>query len=399
MSKATHDSEKDLELKLRFMRFLWYTGHLTRKNLNLTNLDHYRKGQSYTDVDVFGIKFDETFSPSIVIADCRTGKTTKKYERFFWLNGVMKYFGAKDGFFIRDNVDYYNMTEISNRLDIIPLSLSQLNNLEKIYNINESVFFGSFSKEQKTIDKAFKTIREGNSSIEEYIRFGLMGDTPNQQMITLISSCRELDKMSNIDKRIQKYVIGYALTMFSIALLTFTQKVLFISEEKKEQYIKQALLGGRIKSEERRKLLYAFYEFMAKEINERYKQKYPISRTAFVEGLVPPYTKYLTDLIIRVQNNPKNSIHMPRILDYLSHKILFNDKSYNIAEILPNEKIVDIHRLFRPIIDLLTFVERGGIINTENTDLFKEAIGTLDIVEDTIESHNKKKNGAQVKII
>lgn len=386
MKTRKDELEQDLELKLRFMRWLWTVGYLPRKNLNLPNLDLPRRGQSYTDVDVFGIRFDETLSPSIIVADCKTGKSTGKYERYFWLNGVMKYFGATEGFFIRDKINYRDIIEISRQLDIIPLSLSRLRDMERIYNINKSMFFGPFSQDQKKIDDAYKIIRNKNRAIEEYIRFKLWADPPNQQLLTLSSCCKEIDNLSDIEKRVKTFAVAYTLTMFSIALLGFTRRVLFVSDERKEEYIKQALLGGKIESGDRKKLLYSFYDFMAQEIKERYKQKYPISRAAFIDGMIPSYAKYLYDLVIRIQNNPRNAIYMPRILDYIGHKILFDEPSYRIAEIIPTEIIVDKHRFLRPVIDLLTFVERGQILSST----------TIEVLKGTVRKIEEKKNSSMI---
>lgn len=378
MNGIESESEQDLELKLRFMRWLWNAGYLPRKNLNLTNLDLSRKGASYTDVDVFGIRFDNSFSPSIIVADCKTGRSTGKYERFFWLNGVMEYFGSTEGYFVRDNIDDRHVGEISKRLNIIPLSLNRLKEIEKIYNIDESMFFGSFSRDQKKIEDAYKTIRDKNGQIEDYIRYRVWGDPTNQQILTLILCCKEIDSFSSVENRVKTFAVGYTLTMLSVALLGFARRILFVDETKREEYMKHALLGGKIEAKDKKKLLYSFYDFMTSEITERYKQKYPISRSAFVDGIVPPYAKYFYDIVIRVLNNPKNSIYMPRILDYISHKILFDEHNYRIAEIVPAELVADKHSFFRPVIDLLIFMERGQIVNADTIAILRGVIKEIE---------------------
>jgi hypothetical protein len=139
-------NEKDFDLKLRMMRFLWYRGYFTRRNVNLLRYTYGRKTEhQYTDIDVWGSRLDETFNQRQIICDCKSGVTASTAERFFWLSGIMKYFNADQGIFLRTKVRESKYLDLGRKLQILPLSLDQLSELEKAYNIESKPFIGAFN--------------------------------------------------------------------------------------------------------------------------------------------------------------------------------------------------------------------------------------------------------------
>ena len=104
------DTDKDLTLKLRFKRVLFQMGYYCPLEVELS---HYQtlglevKRRSLTDLDVLGIKFDPVLSPHRIICDCKSGKNVSDPNRLFWLKGVMDYFGANEGYYLRPKIDYH----------------------------------------------------------------------------------------------------------------------------------------------------------------------------------------------------------------------------------------------------------------------------------------------------
>lgn len=100
-------SDKDIALKLRFKRILFQMGYYTPIEVELSHyetLGMEMKRKSITDLDVLGIKFDPVLNPHKVVCDCKSGKSVSDPNRLFWLRGVMDYFGANEGYYLRPKI-------------------------------------------------------------------------------------------------------------------------------------------------------------------------------------------------------------------------------------------------------------------------------------------------------
>ena len=93
--------EKDTELKLRLMRHYWNLGYLVRKNIGVKEFGDDRE---HTDIDVLSIKINDDLSTSMIIGDCKTGKSPKPNERVFWLSGLMQYFDCDEGVLLKSGM-------------------------------------------------------------------------------------------------------------------------------------------------------------------------------------------------------------------------------------------------------------------------------------------------------
>src|SRR2546425_12173527 len=93
----------------------------------------------------------------------------------------------------------------------------------------------------------------------------------------------------------------------------------------REEMITLGLLGGRTSYIEKKELMRNFYSFMTTEIEKRYKSRYPVSQKAFTENLVPGYAKYLADLILRLCQEPRVALTLPRMMDLLAFESVLKD--------------------------------------------------------------------------
>lgn len=366
-------TEKDLELKLRTMRYLWHTGCLVRRNVDLVEYD-YEKSRVYTDIDVLGIKLDESLEAYFIVCDCKSGIKVKTAERLFWLSGVMSYFGASEGLFVRNQVMSTKYVELSKRLNILPISSSELSYFERIYKIPD-MFYGPFCEEQELAEYVFSELKKHDRSVYDYILKRYWKDHPPQQITTLVASCRRISAVHRLENYQKAFLLAYALSHLSLSILRLSRVVLNVPNNQKEVLAKQELLGGTMSFSERQKLLEGFYGFMTKEISERYKQKYPLSRKAFVESLSPEYSKYLADLVIRLCEDPKSSLYIPQILDLLAFEKILNDRAVDLGKMLPSR--LGLYSL-KPLKDFLVFAERGGLTNANFQKLSKEYLSSLE---------------------
>jgi hypothetical protein len=357
-------TEKDLELKIKTMRYLWHLGYFVRRNIDLVEYGA-EKSRVYTDIDVLGIKLDENFNSHFIVCDCKSGVKVKTAERLFWLSGVMDYFGAAKGLFIRNQMIGTKFLELSKRLNITPISSSQLSDFDKAFAIPEK-FYGPFCKEQNSVDSIFAELNNLDRFVHDYLLKHYWKDRPQQQIVNLIVACKRLKTTEKLEDYKHTFILGNLLSLLSLSILRFSNPIMMVPNDNKENIIKYELLGGELNFIERRRLLEKFYDFMVKEIEERYKEKYPITKAEFLENLIPEYSKYLIDLVIRFCQNPLSSIHVPRLMDLFAFEFVLNNRKVVLNDAMP----VGVNKIsLKPLRDFLTFAERSNLV----TEIFQQS--------------------------
>lgn len=376
--------EKDLELKLRVMRYLWHLGYYVRRNVDLAEYGYMSAHRVYTDIDVLGVKIDQNFHSDFKICDCKSGVKAKTAERLFWLSGVMNYFVAKEGMFIRNQMIETKYLELSKRLNITPISSAHLSNLEETYKIPDR-FYGPFCQEQKMIDNVFSEFRKHDKSCCDYILKRYWRDIPQQQIVTLMSSCHRIKEIKGkFEEFKQTFVLAYTLSCLALSILRFSRSMLMIPDMQKEKSIKYELLGGRESYAERYEVLEDFYDFMVREIEKRYKEKYPLTKTEFLVNLIPVYSKYLIDLIIRFCKNPISATSVPRIMDLFAYEVVVNYRKVNLKDVWPIANLDDYDLSIKPFKDFLVFATRSNLTTDNFQTLSREFIQSLESEEEAI---------------
>jgi hypothetical protein len=355
------------------MRYLWRLGYFVRRNIDLVEYG-YEKSRAYTDIDVLGLKLDENFNSYFIVCDCKSGIKVKTAERLFWLSGVKSYFRAAEGLFIRNQMMETKYVELSKRLGITPISGSQLTDFEKTFAVPRR-FYGPFCEEQSSIDNIFSELKKRNSFVHDYLLKRYWKDQPQQQIVTLIASCHKLKNIRELDGYKQNFILAYLLSSLSLAILRFANTILAVPNDQKENLIKYELLGGEVGYTERRKLLEAFYDFMVEEIEERYKEKYPLTKWEFLENLIPAYSKYLIDLIMRICKEPASSIYVPRLMDLFAFEFALNNRkvAYNDATAIGRNEIS-----LKPLKDFLVFAERSNLTTENFLQLSRQYVSSLE---------------------
>ena len=364
--KETIKPEQDISLKLRTMRYLWNVGYFVRRNVPI--IDPTEDGKQYTDIDVLGFKLSEELEGNFVIGDCKSGVQQKNIERLFWIAGVMKLFGTDKGYFIRSKISGKKYLELTKTLGITPLSVEHLDELEKSYSIDSNSFYGAFAEEYKESDAIFGKIRRILPETNNYLNSLYWQDTPDVQITNVIASCKKLLEVTNISTNSKNFLLTYTLALFSLSILRFSRAVLPFRDEEKAEAIELALLGGKLLREERKRLLGGFYDFMAKEIQERYKSKYSISKNQFLESLVPPYSKHLIDFITRLCKNPVNYIALPRVLDAIAYEAMLGKRKIEPKDVLPISTSISPSKIVKPLKDFLILAERIHCIDAAISD-------------------------------
>lgn len=354
--------EQDLELKLRFMRLLWNMGYFVRKNITVS--EFRENSDSFTDVDVIGIKIDEEFNTEFLICECKSGQAAKTKERLFWLNGLKNYLSADKCIFLRSKINPLKYQILANKLNITIISENEFVELEKAYLFNEPKYFGSFDQNQLSIENSFKTLKKFAPEIHNYIRTEYWADTSPYRIHTLIKCCKNLKKLNSLSNQVGPFFILYSLSELSLALIQFSKKVITTPKEYRHNFILQELQGGKLEYQHQKELVGSFYDFMAKEIYDKYKSKYPITKSEFIDGLFsPPYTKYIIDLIDRMCRNPKGFFCIPKIIDCMAHNCILKDKVVDLPSILGTN--YNLEHVQKALVDFMSFAERTELLSND----------------------------------
>ena len=224
---------------------------------------------------------------------------------------------------------------------------------------------------------SFDLLKKFNKQAFEYLTVQNWLDPPHQRILTLASHCNALKSSNLFSDDARAFLLGCSLSLLGLAMLEFSTNSLYVKEEQREEFVKQSLVGGRLSFYERKELLGAFYDFMVKEIETRYNQKYPVPKRAFVDYVVPSYAKYIADLVSRLCADPKSATYMPRIIDLIAHERILYRKEVSLKQV----GIFDDNQAraaIAPASDLITFAARADLLDVVSKDKFDEALGELE---------------------
>lgn len=120
--------DQDLPAKLRIAPALATNGYYVRINVALS-ATHARGLADVTDIDVLGMRYDITFTPSTIAVSCKSGeaKGTSPAKEIFYLRGVLDYIHATTGVvaFTKKPVPPH-LRDLGRRLDILVLSRNEV---------------------------------------------------------------------------------------------------------------------------------------------------------------------------------------------------------------------------------------------------------------------------------
>ena len=370
MIEAT-ENEKDLGLKLRMMRWLWSLGYDVRKNVGLQEIWYDTKTR-YTDIDVLGFKIDQELLPQYVICDCKSGASEETRQRLFWLSGVMKFFGVQKAYFVRTKMMSSKYLDLAETLGISLVSEDQLTNIEKAYSIRDAAF-GPFSSEHANAEQILNLLKKIPRAYD-YVQNGYWEELPQKQIVSLVSCFKGMNDLPDLKPEESQFLQSYLLSALAFSILRFSQQALFISPSERSDFIKLALLGGKLEFEEKKVLMGSFYAFMTSEIEQRYHAKYPVSSTQFRDGLVPDFAKYLVDIVNRICEKPATYFGSYRILTLLAFDSVLSERETPEEFVKVGLPEINTSELLFATSDFVIFLERSNLIEKETSKILQERI-------------------------
>jgi hypothetical protein len=359
------------------MRFFWYNGYYVKRNVDVVRYEGGTRSNQYTDIDVICIKFNFDLTKTIEICDCKSGAKAKNAERIFWLSGVMKYFGAAKGYFVRQSVTESKYVDLAKKLEITPLSEQQLTKLEKSYDIDTKPFIGNFENECMIKEgEILIALKEEIKDVYEYINYKYWLQPSSQQINNLIN-CGKIINKSKLENKYKLFLSAYILNILLNSILEFSHAIIKIPDEEKEKQIGERIIGGQKENYEKTQMLKHFHEFMKSEIKLRYQKKYPISLNDFMDNFYPDYLKDFVNLVQRICLNPIAFISTPQALTILLYEHILLEKEIDINFLVEIFGEAKLHSVLKALTDVIIFGGKCEIFTSEQERILSAKIHEL----------------------
>lgn len=350
----------DLKLKLRARRLLWSMGYYCPLEVDLTHYDYSDsklKKWTLTDIDVLGIKFENDLSSKTVIVDCKGGEESSP-NRIFWLRGVMDFFGADEGYFIKERIHEHGRS-IAPRLRIRTIDSAGLEKLEqqlsldkiKINLLDERKFTETQSlwgilvpKSEKATENQLKV-----KKVYQYLKYFYWFIEEYRNIQNIIDRFQMIANILTPSEKRDKYLVYVGLIRFSLSLLKAANIIVSKNILEVPAQFKQYVFGGPFFLKEREH----FIEMLSKISDKKI-------------ALEPPYFKDLLETINRLVKHPQFAKHIPRYLEAVMLEHLLGSKT-SLQEIFGNDYSVDSIVLSKQIGEF--FVKAAGLNTTFLSDL------------------------------
>jgi len=342
MSEVT----KGYELERRAHRLAWNLGYFSRRQIIL----YSDGGNSITDIDVIGMKFDEILSSDVLLIET---KSEKGFASILKLKGLLEYFTTKSAFMIRPNITP-DIIRFSEKLNINALHTSRLDEIEDSLNIDADDWSLSYSAEYDSYKDELLMLLEKAKFRDE---IALLNDFWEEQdsyssMKSLISAINfvraryDAEKDGEI-KNSLAFLLSEYISLFSVSLLKSAGILYKYPTHQRSRIFHEKLISGKLPFREKEDLLDKFFSFL-KSYTKSLGKKMMVKREDLT--LLPIYHDDLYSLINNFIDLSRHSRILPLITDIMSSCII-EQKELNKKYILKYYPMIE--ESYDVIIDLL----------------------------------------------
>lgn len=348
-------------LEYRVARLLFRMGYFTRSSLPLKSY-FYPEQVDITDIDVYAVKFDNDFKEHKILADCKSGtsskqKETKPSNRVLWLSGLIKFLGASRGYFIKPQIsDKFKDFALKN--GITPLDYTRLEELENQFNLKED-WRGSYSIEnfEKEIN-SYNHIKKSRGDMNQlywFLKMDFWILPSNIQIKQIVDRYQDLSIKCSFEEPHEIWLLGESTILLSIAILRFCQELFSLTEKQRNNWINIRMIEGLGTIEQQEKLLFLSRKYAASIIEQYTGKKIDIKED---EVKIPPpeYTSNLIDIFSRLLDETEISIYISRFLDFFIYEYVISKKDVNKDE-LKSIFPVDLDMLAKLSKNIIKFLE------------------------------------------
>ena len=345
--------DKDSLLKLRIRKILWSQGYYCPLEVDISHHEYEYSRQNLkrtpiTDIDVLGIRFESDLRCTTIIADCKSGKESEA-NRIFWLRGVMDFFGAQEGLFIK-TIIHSQARDMAPKLNIRTLDQRELEVLEKSLALDKiRIGIADLQTYSKMNSLWGIDVKSGTQPTEKQLlvknvysylkyQYWMIDDYRNIQ-----TNIENFSKVSDIlvAKDVKsKYLAYIGLQRLSLSILRMANYIATHGLSDIKNQSRTYLFGGAFLVSERTRII-SLLNVLSKqmEIEDQWR-------------LEPPYFDELVEIVNRII---LNSRHGAKILQHLDTVIVeaVLGSNQKIEQVMGNTYSTDALVLTKRIANLL----------------------------------------------
>jgi hypothetical protein len=320
------------ELEYRVQRLQIYMGYYVRRGrpiYTISNLDRA------TDLDLLSIRFVEPFRREIIITECKSGKVGP-LDRIIWLSGLREYVGAKEALLVRKGTKW-NIKEFAKQCNIQVIDTFRINELEKIYKIESSVWPGlsdiNFFKTENQVWKetldSDKKVWELFSTLSSEIKF----HEPFPAINYLLSQMRILTKTNKEipENSFYRHIISECVSQLLIFCMRIAEMSFDLNKEDREGFIKKGLTYGSIEPRYADRILESAYNLTRQSVLHYTGREVEIDKSLF-QMPVSPGTDIIIKIVEGILLSYPISLNLPQVCDFLLSELF--TKRYSAKGIL-----------------------------------------------------------------
>jgi predicted Zn-dependent protease len=311
-------------LEYRIKRLLFRMVYFTKNGI-VMKTSHDESAVTITDLDVYGVYIHRDFTIKTIWADCKSGKA-KVHERISWIKGIMGTLKINDTIFVKQSVRT-EVKKYAKKSNIQIMELSVLDKLERDYNIEQNDWTGSWDyKSQYNQGIIFSKIGIPSNDIYKRIHNFIISDfwktDPYSNVKKIITALRELSEMTGTPMEYKgsksiKWAINELISLFVLATLTISREVYYLNEWEKGEIILESLSSREISNKKRTEIFKAAFRLGYSLVQKQVPDYTPPDDIPDINLSPPKYSEGFVDLIMRINNNPKNYYDLLRFLDYV----------------------------------------------------------------------------------
>jgi len=333
---TTSATVKDLPIKLRIKRVLEAQGYHCPLEVVLSHFESQDTRQDLkrillTDIDVLGIRFEPDLRQNIIVADCKSGRESE-VNRIFWLRGIMDYFLAQEGIFLKPQM-HSQARALGPKLGIRVLDEKGLAILEKGLELDSS----SFRTNGMTLYQRMSALwglqlEPGQNptqkqlvikSVYQYLQYNywMVDDYVNIQ--TIIDRFGKIRADIYPDDLKSKYLAFVGLQRLSLSIIKMSGYVAARDLSDVATQFRTAFFGGPYRMR------------TSIQIMEYLKRLSEFSRIEERLELEPPYFSELVEIVNRIILNSRHAAKILQHLDVILTEHLFGSKQ-SLEKVLGN---------------------------------------------------------------